>query len=156
MNLRFPNLTFFIDVGGRYSHEKEVPIVFAGVAMETGVVSEIRESLLAAAKGPLCKWSDGRRSKESAAVIFRMLSKRQLLAVVRTVWKNTPEWDQYFIEGERLYDIEITKYQRPMPYAKPMANFKLHQFGAVCADLLGNYSWRHRNKLPRKVFKAFK
>lgn len=150
MSSRFPDLTFFIDAGGRYSHSKEVPIVFAGLVVETQDVNEIRDSLLMAANGPLCKWSNVKETKECARVIFRLLCERQMIGVVRIVWKNTPEWDQYFIEGQCLYEKAVQKAQKPMPYAKPMATFKLHQFGCVCADLIGFFAKRHLHRLPKK------
>lgn len=117
MASRFPDLTFFIDAGGRYSHSKEVPIVFAGIAVAAKDVNEIQDSLLTAANGPLCKWSNGEETKEYARVIFRFLSKRQLIGVVRTVWKNTPEWDKYFNKGERHPNREFKgrRSQCPMP-----------------------------------------
>lgn len=37
-----------------------------------------------------------------------------------------------------------------MPYAKPMATFKLHQFGNLCGDLIGFFAKRHRNRLPKR------
>jgi len=147
---RFPDLTFFIDAGGRYSHSKEVPIVFAGLAVETRHVNEIRDSLLTAANSPLCKWSNGKETKECARVIFRLLCKRQLIGVVRIVWKNTPEWDAYFVEGQRLYQIAIRKAQRSVSFAKPMATFKLHQLGILCGDLIGFFADRNRRRIPHK------
>ncbi len=150
MKSRFPDLTFFIDAGGRYSHSKEVPIVFGGVAVETRAVSEIRDSLLTAANGPLHKWSNGTETEKCAQVIFRLLAKRQLLGFFLIVSKNTPEWDQYFIEGQRLYKKGVQESQQRMPYAKPMATFKLHQFGNLCGELLGFFCFRHRHRLPQK------
>lgn len=148
MGSRFPDLTLFIDAGGRYSHSKEVPIVFAGVAIETRAVGEIRESLLMAAKGPLCKWSDGENTRRCASIVFRLLAKRQLLCIVRIVWKNTAEWDQYFAEGLRLYDLAVKAAQRAAPFAKPMATFKLHQFCITCGELIGFYAKRNRHRVP--------
>lgn len=37
-----------------------------------------------------------------------------------------------------------------MPYAKPRATFKLHQFGRVCGSLTGFFAKRHRDKLPKE------
>jgi hypothetical protein len=150
MKLRFPNLTFFIDAGGRYSHSKDVPIVFAGIAIESRVVEEVRESLLTAASGSLCKWSHGNKGRECASTIFRLLGKRQLLAVVRIVWKHTDEWDRYFAEGRRLYEQSVRITQRAVPFAKPMATFKLHQFGITCGDLIGFFARRNRHRLPSR------
>lgn len=150
MKSRFPDLTLFIDAAGRYSHSKEAPIVFGGVAVETRDVNEIRDSLLAAANCPLNKWSNGKDTKKCAEVIFRLLGKRQLLGFVRVVSKNTPEWDTYFVEGRRLYEIAIRKAQRSVPFAKPMATFKLHQLAILCGDLIGFFANRNRHRIPHK------
>lgn len=150
MKSRFPDLTFFLDVGGRYSHSKETPIVFAAVAVETKAVDEVRESLLAAVKGSLDKWAKSQSGHEGAKSIFRLLAKRQLYWVVRIIWKDTPEWDRYFTAGQQLYDKGVKSAQEPMSYAKPMNTFKLHQFGLVSAELLGFYLRQHRNRLPTK------
>jgi hypothetical protein len=37
----FPDLTFFLDAAGRYSHWKDTPIVFAAVAVETTAIEAI-------------------------------------------------------------------------------------------------------------------
>lgn len=107
MKYRFQNLTFFIDASGRYSHAKPVPIVFAGIAVDTRAVDEIRESLLTAANGRLWKWSNRTETKQCASIIFRLLAKRQLVGVVKLVWKTTPEWGEYFREGQHLYEEGI-------------------------------------------------
>lgn len=64
MPSRFPHLTLFIDAAGRYSHSKAVPIVFAGIVVETKAVNEIRESLLTAAAGHLYKMVQWSRNSE--------------------------------------------------------------------------------------------
>ena len=70
MPSRFPHLTLFIDAAGRYSHSKAVPIVFAGIVVETKAVNEIRESLLTAAAGHLYKWSNGVETQKCASTVF--------------------------------------------------------------------------------------
>ena len=150
MKTRFPDLTLFLDAGGRYSHSKDVPIVFAGVAIKTKTVDAVREALLAATKGHIFKWSKSNQARESAKIIFRILGKGQVCGVVRIIWKNTAEWDRYFEDGQRLYEKGVKRAQEAIPYAKPMNTFKLHQFGLVSADLLGFYAQRHRNRLPKK------
>lgn len=150
MPSRFPHLTLFIDAAGRYSHSKAVPIVFAGIVVETKAVNEIRESLLTAAAGHLYKWSNGVETQKCASTVFRLIAKRRLLFVVRIVWKNTPEWDEYFLQGQRLYETGVRKEQRALSFAKPMAIFKVHQFGKVCGDLIGFFARKHRHRLPQK------
>lgn len=150
MKLRFPDLTFFLDAAGRYSHSKETPIVFAGVALETTAIEEVRESLLTITKGNLAKWSADDLRPDTARAVFWLLAKRQLFWLVRIIWKNTPEWDSYFEYGEKLYQKAVKNAQEAAPYAKPMNTFKLHQFGLASADLLGFYMGRHRRKLPPK------
>jgi hypothetical protein len=144
----FPKLTIFIDAAGRYSHSKDLPIVFAGFALETRAVSEVREALLTATDGSLCKWSKGNNVKECANRIFRLLSKRQLIGVVRIVWKNTDEWDRYFVEGQRLYEKAVRQVSRSVSFAKPMATFKIHQFAITCGALIHFYANRNGHKVP--------
>ncbi len=108
----FPNLTFFLDAAGR-SHSKETPIVFSAVAIVAKAVDEVRESLLIVTKGSLVKWSKSEASHEAARAIFRLLAKRQLFWVVRIIWKNTPEWDHYFEDGNQLYEKCVKNAQRP-------------------------------------------
>ena len=146
----FPDLTFFLDAAGRYSHSKETPIVFAAVAVETKAIEAIRASLLAITKGDLAKWSKDDLNPDTTKAIFRLLAKRQLFWLVRIIWKNTPKWDSYFEHGEKLYQKAVKNAQEAAPYAKPMSTFKLHQFGLASADLLGFYLGRHPGKLPRK------
>lgn len=129
---------------------KDVPIVFAGIAIESKAVEEIRESLLTSASGSLCKWSDEQQTRESVSTIFRLLGKRQLLAVVRIVWKDTDEWDRYFAEGQRLYEKGVRLAQRASPFAKPMATFKLHQIAITSKALLDFFAKRNRHRLPHR------
>ena len=145
---KFPNLTLLIDAGGRYSHSKDVPIVFAGVVLETRAVDEVRKALLTTTGGSLCKWSDGNNIKECANRIFRLVAKRQLLGVVRIIWKNTDEWDRYFEEGQRLYQKAARLVNRSVPFAKPMATFKVHQFAITCKELIHLYARRNSHKTP--------
>lgn len=146
----FPNLTFFLDAAGRYSHSKEMPIVFSAVAIMAKDVDKVRKSLLIVTKGSLVKWSKSEGNHEVARAIFRLLAKRQLFWIVRIIWKNTPEWDRYFEDGNQLYEKCVKNAQEAAPYAKPMNTFKLHQFGLASADLLGVYLARNSHWLPRK------
>ena len=149
MKPQFPDLTFFLDAAGRYSHSKETPIVFSAVGMKTKNVDEVRKSLMAATKGNCLKWSESEGNHEMAKAIFRILAKRQLLWIARIICKNTPEWDRYFEDGQKLYDKCVKNAQEAASYAKPMNTFKLHQFGLASADLLGVYLGRHTHWLPR-------
>ena len=58
---------------------------------------------------------------------------------------------EYFSEGRRLYEIAVRRTQRAVPFAKPMATFKLHQFGITCGDLVGFFARRNRHRLPGKA-----
>ena len=49
------------------------------------------------------------------------------------MWKNTPEWDEYFLQGQRLYETGVRKEQRALSFAKPMAIFKAPISLAKCA-----------------------
>lgn len=148
MKPQFPNLTFFLDAAGRYSHSKEAPIVFSVVGMQTKNVEEIRDSILAATDGNRAKWSESKGNHETAKAIFRIVAKRQLFWIARIIWKNTPEWDRYFEDGQKLYEKCVKNAQEAAPYAKPMNTFKLHQVGLASADLLGVYLGRHTRWLP--------
>ena len=150
MKHRFPDLTFFLDVAGRYSHSKETPIVISAVAVETKAVDGVRESLYHVTKGSSVKWSESGTDHDVARAIFRLLVKRQLFWVVRTIWKDTPEWDRYFSDGNKLYEKGVKNAQEAMPYAKPMNTFKLHQFGLASAELLGFYLRQHPQWLLSK------
>jgi len=150
MKSRFPDLTFFFDAAGRYSHSKQTPIVICAVSIETNSVDEVRESLLNVTKGSSVKWSRSDGNHDGARAIFRLLVKRQLFWLVRIIWKDTPEWERYFATGNELYKTGVQKAQEAMPYAKPMNTFKLHQFGLASAELLGFYLKQHSYRLPRK------
>lgn len=123
--------------------------MFAAVAVETKAVEGLRASLLSVTKGHLAKWSTDNFHVGTARAIFRLLAKRQLFWLVRVIWKNTPEWDSYFEAGERLYQKAVKNAQEAAPYAKPMATFKLHQFGLASAELLGFYLKRHPRNRPQ-------
>lgn len=150
MKSRFPDLTFFLDAAGRYSHTKETPIVLCAVGMQTKNVQEIRKCLLKATDGKLVKWSDSEGNAETTHDIFRLLVERKVIWTAQIIWKSTPEWDHYFEEGDRLYKKCVNIAQEAAPYAKPMYIFKLQQFGGASANLLGHYLNRHRLLLPRQ------
>ncbi|MGQ0555427.1 MAG: hypothetical protein ACT4PN_05720 [Nitrospiraceae bacterium] len=150
MKSRFPDLTFFLDAAGRYSHSKETPIVFGAVGMQTKNVHAIRECLLKATGGSLVKWSNSEGNAETAKAIFRLLAERRVIWTAQILWKNTPEWDSYFKEGKRLYEMCVKKAQEAAPYAQPMYTFKLQHLGGASGDLLGLYLRRHALMLPRQ------
>lgn len=149
MKSRFPDLTFFLDAAGRYSHSRETPIVFSAVGIQTKNVDEVRESLLAATESKLVKWSKSEGNHDTAKAIFRLLAKRKLLWIARIIWKKSPDWDRYFEDGDELYEKCVKNAQEAAPYAKPMNTLKLHQFGLASADLLGVYLARHTHWLPK-------
>lgn len=150
MKSRFPDLTFFLDAAGRYSHSKETPIVFCAVGMQTKNVQGIRECLLKATDEKPVKWSDSEGNAKTANAIFRLLAERKVIWTAHIIWKNTPEWDRYFEEGDRLYKKCVNSAQEAAPYAKPMNTFKLQQFGGASGDLLGLYLRRNVLLLPQQ------
>jgi hypothetical protein len=150
MKSRFPDLTIFLDAAGRYSHSKETPIVFCAVGMQTKKVHEVREHFLKAIDGNLVKWSDSEGNLETAKAVFRLLTEQRLVWIAQIIWKNTPEWDCYFEDGNTLYEKCVKNAQEAAPYAKPMNTFKLHHFGLSSADFLGLYLALHPLMLPPK------
>lgn len=150
MKSKFPDITCFLDVSGRYSHSKEAPLVFAAVGMWSSAVDEVRESLLTTMKSETRKWSDSGDDAEHVKAAFRLIAKRQLYGMVHIIWKDTEEWDLYHQNGQAIYDKGVKNAQEPMPYAKPMATLKLHLFGIVLAELYGHILHQNKYRLTPK------
>ena len=109
MKRKFSNITCFLDAAGRYSHSKEVPLVFAAVGMWSSAVDEVRESLIAAMKSELRKWSDPRQDAEHVKAVFRLIEKRQLYGMVHIIWKDTEKWDLYHKKMAKLFTTKGLK-----------------------------------------------
>lgn len=125
--------------------------MFCAVGMQTKHVHEVREHLLTATDGNLVKWSDSEGNPETAKGVFSVFSllvTRRVMWLAHIIWKNTPEWDRYFEDGNTLYEKCVKNAQEAAPYAKPMNTFKLHHFGLSSADFLGLYLGRHPLMLP--------
>ena len=150
MNTKFPDMTCFLDVSGRYSHSKEAPLVFAAVGMWSSAVDEVRESLLTAMKSEPRKWSDSGDDADHVKAAVRLIAKRQLYGIVHIIWKDTEKWDLYHQTGQAIYDKGVKNAQEAMTYAKPMATLKLHLFGIVLADLYGHILHQNKYRLKPK------
>lgn len=150
MNPKFPGITCFLDASGRYSHSKDTPLVFAGVAMWSSTVDRVREALLASTSSGLCKWSQSGDNPNIPKAIFRLMAKRQLYGSVNVIWKTGSAWDRYHQTGRAIYEKGAKKAQEAIPYAKPMATLKIHLFGDIMADLYGHILGRNRNLWPKK------
>lgn len=149
MSKHFPGVTCFFDAGGRYSHSKDAPLVFAGVGMWSSAVDRIREALLASVPSGLRKWSDSENDANIAKAIFRLMAKRQLYGSVNVIWKTGPAWERYHQTGQVIYEKGAKKAQEAIPYAKPMATLKIHLFGDIMADLYGHMLGRNRHLFPK-------
>lgn len=149
MTKNFPDVTCFLDAGGRYSHSKDAPLVFAGVGMWSSAVDRVREALLASVPSGLRKWSETEGDVNISKAIFRLMAKRQLYGSVNVIWKTGPAWDRYHQAGQVIYEKGAKKAQEAIPYAKPMATLKIHLFGDVMADLYGHMLGRNRHLLPK-------
>ena len=150
MPKRFPDITCFVDVAGRYSYSKHTPLVCAAVGMWTSEVNEIRESLITVLKSDFQKWSDSKNDPQTVKAIFRLIAKRQLYAFVNIIWKSSVEWEAYHQDGQRIYAKGVQKAQEAISFAKPINTLKLHLFGIAAADLFGYVARLNRNRLPRK------
>lgn len=146
----FPELSFFLDASGRFSADKDLPIVIGGVAVETSKVDSLRESLLAVTKGgPIFKWSSAENDVDSAKAIFHLMVMRQITGVVTIVRKGSTEWDRYWETGQKLYEKGVKKLQEALPYAKPATTLKFHLYCIAIGQLLGFHLFRNKHLLPR-------
>ena len=150
MRKHFPGVTCFLDAGGRYSHSKDAPLVFAGVGIWSSAVDRVREALLASVPSGLCKWSESEGDVNIPKAIFRLMAKRQLYGSVNVIWKTGPAWDRYHQAGQLIYEKGAKKAQEAIPYAKPMATLKIHLFGNIMADLYGHMLGHNRHLFPKK------
>lgn len=150
MNQKFPDITCFLDAGGRYSHSKDRPLVFAGVAIWSSAVDCVREALIASSSAGLCKWSESEDNPNIPKAIFRLMAKRQLYGAVNVIWKTGSSWDRYHQTGQAIYEKGAKKAQEAIPYAKPMATLKIHLFGDIMADLYGHILGCNCHLWPKK------
>lgn len=150
MTQKFPDITCFLDVAGRYSHTKDTPLVFAAIGMWSSEVDAVRDSLSTILKSDFGKWSDSTKDPENAKAVFRLIAKRQLCGRIEIIWKESPEWKVYHDEGQQIYDTGVRNSQEAIPYAKPMNTLKLQLFGSVMAKLWGHILGLNRHRLPSR------
>jgi hypothetical protein len=150
MTQKFPDITCFLDVAGRYSRNKDMPLVFAAIGMWSSSVDEVRDSLTTIIKSGFGKWSDSNKDPKSAKAIFRLIVKRQLYGHVEIIWKESPAWDVFQEEGNQIHAKGVINAQEAIPYAKPMSTLKLQLFGRVMAKLWGHILGVNRHRLPSR------
>lgn len=148
MTQKFPDITCFLDVAGRYSHTKDTPLVLAAIGMWSSAVDAVRDSLTTIIKSDFGKWSNPTKDAEIEKAIFRLIAKRQLYGHVEIIWKESPEWEVYHEEGQQIYEKGVRNSQEAIPYAKPMNTLKLQLFGSVMAKLWGHILGLNRYRLP--------
>jgi hypothetical protein len=150
MTQKFSDITCFLDVAGRYSQTKDMPLVFAAIGMWSSEVDAVRDSLTTVLKSDFGKWSDSTKAAENAKAVFRLIVKRQLCGRIEIIWKESPEWKVFQEEGQQIYEKGVKNAQEPMPYAKPMSTLKLQLFGSVMAKLWGHILGLNRHRLPSR------
>lgn len=89
------------------------------------------------------KWTDVVNNPSLAKRIFRSICKQQLLASITTYKKTNPCWENYWREGERIYQVGVTRAQEKIPYGKASANLKLHLYSTEGARVYSYYFGSH-------------